>query len=284
MPAKAGIQFLALGPRFRGDERQLTRSGRSVIALDQVAKTFVTRAGEQVVAMSDVSLEVRPNEFVCLVGPSGCGKSTLLRLVAGLVAPTGGTVSIGGMRVTEPREDAGIVFQAPTLLPWASILDNVLFPLDMMGKLDAAGRARARDLLALVGLSGFESKYPRELSGGMQQRAGICRALVHEPDILLMDEPFGALDALTREELTIELMRIWQERPKTILFVTHSIPEAVLLADRVVVMSPRPGRVAEIIDIRLPRPRDFDMEARHEFQDATRRIRALIFGNRGSRR
>ena len=254
-----------------------------MIVLDHVAKTFVTRGGEEVVAMSDVSLEVGRNEFVCLVGPSGCGKSTLLRLVAGLVPPTGGTVSIGGAAVTEPRDDTGIVFQAPTLLPWASILDNVLFPLDMMGKLDAAGRERARDLLTLVGLAGFESKYPRELSGGMQQRAGICRALVHDPDILLMDEPFGALDALTREELTVELMRIWQERPKTILFVTHSIPEAVLLADRVVVMSPRPGRVAEIINVALPRPRDFDMEARSEFQDATRRIRALIFGDRGAR-
>ena len=255
-----------------------------MIVLDHVAKTFVTRGGEQVVAISDVSLEVARNEFVCLVGPSGCGKSTLLRLVAGLVGPTAGTVSIAGTRVTEPRDDTGIVFQAPTLLPWATILDNVLFPLDMMGRLDAAGRERARDLLALVGLAGFEAKYPREVSGGMQQRAGICRALVHDPAILLMDEPFGALDALTREELTIELMRICQERPKTILFVTHSIPEAVLLADRVVVMSARPGLIAETIDIRLQRPRDFDMEARHEFQDATRRIRELIFGNRGSRR
>jgi NitT/TauT family transport system ATP-binding protein len=254
-----------------------------VITLDHVAKTFVSRGGEPVAAIEDVSLLVRDNEFICLVGPSGCGKSTLLRLVAGLVAPSGGTVSIRGTPVTEPRADTGIVFQAPTLLPWASILDNVLFPLDMMGKLDAAGRARARDLLALVGLAGFEGKYPRELSGGMQQRAGICRALVHDPDILLMDEPFGALDALTREELTIELMRICRERPKTILFVTHSIPEAVLLADRVVVMSARPGRIAEIIDVTLPRPRDFDMEARSEFQDATRRIRGLIFGTRGGR-
>jgi NitT/TauT family transport system ATP-binding protein len=251
-----------------------------VIVINQAAKTFVTRGGDEVVALSDVSLTVARNEFVCLVGPSGCGKSTLLRLVAGLVTLTSGTVAVGGTAVTEPREDTGIVFQAPTLLPWASILDNVLFPLDMMGKLDAAGRARARDLLALVGLSGFEGTYPRELSGGMQQRAGICRALVHDPDILLMDEPFGALDALTREELTIELMRICRERPKTILFVTHSIPEAVLLADRVVVMSPRPGRIAEIIDVPLPRPRDFDMEARSEFQAITRRIRELIFGNR----
>jgi NitT/TauT family transport system ATP-binding protein len=153
----------------------------------------------------------------------------------------------------------------------------------MMGKLDAAGRSRARDLLALVGLQGFEGKYPRELSGGMQQRAGICRALVHDPDILLMDEPFGALDALTREELTIELMRICRERPKTILFVTHSIPEAVLLADRVVVMSARPGRISEIIDVPLPRPRDFDMEARNEFQSVTSRIRKLIFGARNVR-
>jgi NitT/TauT family transport system ATP-binding protein len=254
-----------------------------VIVLDRVTKAFVSRSGDEVVALADISLEARHNEFVCLVGPSGCGKSTLLRLVAGLLVPTGGRVSIGGAVVTEPRADTGIVFQAPTLLPWATVLDNVLFPLDMMGRLDAAGRSHARDLLALVGLAGFEGKYPRELSGGMQQRAGICRALVHDPDILLMDEPFGALDALTREELTIELMRIWRERPKTILFVTHSIPEAVLLADRVVVMSARPGRVAEIIDVGLPRPRDFDMEARREFQDATRRIRELIFGGRSAR-
>jgi NitT/TauT family transport system ATP-binding protein len=254
-----------------------------VIVLEHVAKTFVSRGGEEVAALADASLQARRNEFVCLVGPSGCGKSTLLRLVAGLVAPTAGTISIAGSAVTEPRADTGIVFQAPTLLPWATVLDNVLFPLDMMGRLDAAGRARARDLLALVGLTGFEGKYPRELSGGMQQRAGICRALVHEPDILLMDEPFGALDALTREELTIEVMRIWRERPKTILFVTHSIPEAVLLADRVVVMSARPGRVAEIVEVNLPRPRDFDMEARREFQQATHRIRELIFGARHAR-
>jgi NitT/TauT family transport system ATP-binding protein len=251
-----------------------------VIVLDGVSKRFVTRAGDDVAALEDVTLEIRPNEFVCLVGPSGCGKSTLLRLVAGLLPPSAGTVTIGTSPVTEPRADTGIVFQAPTLLPWATVLDNVLFPVDMMGKLDAAARRRAQALLELVGLTGFEGKYPRELSGGMQQRAGICRALVHDPDILLMDEPFGALDALTREELTMEVLRIWREQPKTILFVTHSIPEAVLLADRVVVMSARPGRIAEIIEVGLPRPRDFDMEARHEFQNATHRIRELIFGGR----
>ena len=275
---KRDVETSRLGGRYA------RASLRTVIVLDHVAKTFVTRGGEQVVAMSDVSLEVRRNEFVCLVGPSGCGKSTLLRLVAGLVAPTEGTVSIGGARVIEPRDDTGIVFQAPTLLPVGERSRQC----SVSARHDAAARcggprAGARSS-RLVGLSGFEGKYPRELSGGMQQRAGICRALVHDPDILLMDEPFGALDALTREELTIELMRIWRERPKTILFVTHSIPEAVLLADRVVVMSARPGRVAEIIDIALPRPRDFDMEARNEFQVATRRIRELIFGNRGSRR
>ncbi|HXU51331.1 MAG TPA: ABC transporter ATP-binding protein, partial [Casimicrobiaceae bacterium] len=179
----------------------------------------------------------------------------LLRLVAGLVAPTGGTVSIAGTKVIEPREDAGIVFQAPTLLPWASILDNVLFPLDMMGKLDAAGRARARELLALVGLSGFESKYPRELSGGMQQRAGICRALVHEPDILLMDEPFGALDALTRLQVRMDLEALWLRRRPTVLFITHSVEEAVGLSDRIFVMSPSPGVIVDEIHVELPRPR-----------------------------
>ncbi len=254
-----------------------------MIVLDRVGKTFVSRDGDEVEALADISLNARRNELVCLVGPSGCGKSTLLRLVAGLLAPSAGAISIDGSRVTEPRADTGIVFQSPTLLPWASVLDNVLFPLDMMDRLDAAGRARARDLLALVGLAGFEGKYPRELSGGMQQRAGICRALVHDPAILLMDEPFGALDALTREELTMEVMRIWREQPKTILFVTHSIPEAVLLADRVVVMSARPGRIAEIIEVRLPRPRGFDMEAQPEFQAATHRIRELIFGGRHAR-
>jgi NitT/TauT family transport system ATP-binding protein len=189
----------------------------------------------------------------------------LLRLVAGLVAPTGGTVSIGGTKVTEPRDDTGIVFQAPTLLPWASILDNVLFPLDMMGRLDAAGHARAVDLLALVGLSGFEGKYPRELSGGMQQRAGICRALVHEPEILLMDEPFGALDELTRMEMQDLLLDIRAKTGATVLFVTHSISEAIYLSDAVVVFSKRPAVRADYIEIGLPYPRTPEMRYCSEF-------------------
>ena len=251
-----------------------------MISLNRVTRIFNSRDGDQVTALQDVSLKIGRNEFITLVGPSGCGKSTLLRIVAGLILPTAGRASIGGAEITEPRSETGIVFQAPTLLPWASVLDNVLFPLRMMHRIDSTSTDKAMALLKLVGLQGFESKSPRELSGGMQQRVAICRALVHDPDILLMDEPFGALDALTREEMTMELLRIWSERPKTVLFVTHSITEAVVLADRVVVMSPRPGRIAEILDIGLPRPRSFETEATPEFHEASQRIRKLIFGTR----
>ena len=251
-----------------------------MISLNRVTRVFNSRDGDQVTALQDVSLEIGRNEFITLVGPSGCGKSTLLRIVAGLILPTAGRASIGGEEITEPRAETCIVFQAPTLLPWASVLDNVLFPLRMMHRIDSGSTDKAMALLKLVGLNGFESKSPRELSGGMQQRVAICRALVHDPDILLMDEPFGALDALTREEMTMELLRIWGERPKTVLFVTHSITEAVVLADRVVVMSPRPGRIAEIIEIGLPRPRSFESEATPEFHQASQHIRQLIFGTR----
>jgi NitT/TauT family transport system ATP-binding protein len=251
-----------------------------MIAFEAAWKVFEARSGEVTTAVADVSLDIAKNEFVCLVGPSGCGKSTLLRLAAGLLLPDRGGVSIGGERVREPRSDTGIVFQSPTLLPWATVLDNVLFPAKMMGLAGPEIRERARSLLKLVGLEGLERRFPRELSGGMQQRAGICRALIHNPDVLLMDEPFGALDALTREELTIELLRIWTTQPKTILFVTHSIPEAVMLSDRVAVMSARPGRVAEVLRVDLPRPRSFEMESADEFHRCTQRIRQLIFGDR----
>ena len=252
-----------------------------MIRIESVSKRFAGRDDAPVVALQDVSLDIGRNRFVCLVGPSGCGKSTLLRLIGGLIAPSDGGVTIDGRPVDGPRAETGIVFQAPTLLPWATVLDNVLFPSRMMNICTPASVERARSLLKLAGLAEFEGSYPRELSGGMQQRAGICRALVHDPGVLLMDEPFGALDALTREEMTLELLRIWTERPKTIVFVTHSISEAVLLADQVVVMSARPGRVAEVIDVDLPRPRHFGMESHDHFQDCSQRIRALIFGNRG---
>jgi NitT/TauT family transport system ATP-binding protein len=249
-----------------------------VIEIENVSKHFISRDRDLVAALTNVSFSVQRNEFVCLVGPSGCGKSTLLRLVGGLLPASQGRVVIDGKMVAEPRAETGIVFQSPTLLPWASVLDNVLFPLKMMKRVTPESPGRAKDLLKLVGLEGFEGKYPRELSGGMQMRAGICRALVHDPDMLLMDEPFSSLDALTREELTLQLMRIWREQPKTVLFVTHSITESVMLADRVVVLSRRPGRIVEIVPVRVPRPRQFGMEALDEFQRAAGRIRQLIFG------
>jgi NitT/TauT family transport system ATP-binding protein len=255
-----------------------------LIEFHNVSRSFRSRDGDEVLALKDLSLSVGRNEFVTLVGPSGCGKSTLLRIAAGLILTTRGVAKIDGTPVLGPRDETAMVFQSPTLLPWATVLDNVLFPLRMMGRMAAGSRARARELIRLVGLEGFEAKSPRELSGGMQQRVAICRALIHDPQVLLMDEPFGALDALTREEMTLELLRIWERQPKTIVFVTHSIPEAVLLADRVVVMSARPGRIAELIEVPLGRPRSFELESHPEFQRCTHRIRELIFGNRAVER
>jgi len=255
-----------------------------MIQIANASKVFTARDSDAVHALDGIDLSIEGNEFVSLVGPSGCGKSTLLRLVAGLVSTTSGTIEIDSIAVTEPRRDTGIVFQSPTLLPWLTIEDNVIFPLKVMHAVEPTSRDRAHALLRLVGLEGFERKFPRELSGGMQQRAAICRALIHDPAILLMDEPFGALDALTREELCLELLHIWTEQPKTILFVTHSIPEAVLLSDRVVVMSPRPGRIAEILEVPLPRPRNFAMEGDPVFQSIAQKIRNLIFDRHDSDR
>ena len=242
------------------------------IALERVGMTYEARSGP-VEALRDISFAVDRGEFVALVGPSGCGKSTLLRIVAGLRMPTAGAVSVEGRPVTRPHASVGMVFQAPILLKWRSILDNVLLPAELAGLEPRRYRDRARDLLRLVGLGDFESKLPHELSGGMQQRASLCRALLLDPPLLLMDEPFGALDAMTRDEMNVELLRVWGQGSggaggadrKTILFVTHSIPEAVFLADRVVVMSPRPGRVARVCPVRLPRPRTAETRASADF-------------------
>jgi NitT/TauT family transport system ATP-binding protein len=242
------------------------------IALDGVGMIYEALSGP-VEALRDITFGVGRGEFVALVGPSGCGKSTLLRIVAGLRPPTGGDVTVDGRPVTRPIAQVGMVFQAPVLLKWRSVLDNVLLPAELAGLEAKRYRNRARELLQLVGLGDFEAKLPRELSGGMQQRASLCRALLLDPPLLLMDEPFGALDAMTRDEMNLELLRVWGESArgtvgrdrKTILFVTHSIPEAVFLADRVVVMSPRPGRVARVYPVPLPRPRTVEARASADF-------------------
>ena len=238
------------------------------IALDRVGMTYEAASGP-VEALRDISFAVERGELVALVGPSGCGKSTLLRIIAGLRPATAGSVFVAGRTVTRPIAEVGMVFQAPVLLRWRSVLDNVLLPAELAGLDSRQYRERAGQLLRLVGLAGFEDKLPRELSGGMQQRASLCRALLLDPPLLLMDEPFGALDAMTRDEMNLELLRVWGEGAardrKTIVFVTHSIPEAVFLADRVVVMTPRPGRVARVCPVGLPRPRTVAARASADF-------------------
>jgi NitT/TauT family transport system ATP-binding protein len=248
-----------------------------MIRIQNMSKTYSTARGHAVDALENIDIKIEDNEFVVLVGPSGCGKTTLLKLVGGLQTVSSGSIRVGERVVTGPFSDVGFVFQQPVLLPWRSVFDNVMFSIEMLGRNLSDYKARTRELLALAGLSGFEDQYPRELSGGMQQRVSICRALVHDPSLLLMDEPFGALDAMTREEMSFELLRIWEQRRKTILFVTHSISEAILLADRVVVMTPRPGRVAKVLKIELPRPRTVEMEFDSRFETYSHEVRTLIF-------
>jgi NitT/TauT family transport system ATP-binding protein len=228
--------------------------------------------------LSNVNLDIRENEFVSVVGPSGCGKTTLLRILAGLSWVTSGVVKFDGDALQGPRSDVGIVFQQALLLPWNTVLDNVLLSPHLKGDRSEATRRRAERLLSFMGLADFARTYPFELSGGMQQRVAICRALMREPKILLMDEPFGALDAMTRESLNVELMRVCSEEKKTVLFITHSIPEAVLLGDRVVVMSPRPGRISEVIDVDIAGPRSLKTMADKRFGEICDQIRT-IFGS-----
>lgn len=251
-----------------------------IMSLTGVTKRFSTRANDSVLALEDVHLEIGRNQFITLVGPSGCGKSTLLKIISGIISPTEGVIKFDGKPLTKPSRQIGMVFQRPVLLPWRSVIENILFPIEMLGWDVAKYREEAMRLIDLVGLRGFEKALPNELSGGMQQRVSICRALIYDPQMLMMDEPFGALDAMTREDLSVELLRIWTERKKTVIFVTHSIPEAVLLADRVVIMAARPGRVLKDMTVNLPRPRSLDTERLPEFQDMTHTIRETIYGQR----
>ncbi len=243
------------------------------IAVRELSKLYPTRDG-RVSALERITFRVGEGEFVAVVGPSGCGKSTLLKILAGILSTTSGEALLRGTPIAGPRRDIGVVFQSPVLFPWRTVLDNVLLPADVQ----RLGRERykpvAVELLSLVGLQGFERRYPWELSGGMQQRVAITRALIHDPAMLLMDEPFGALDAMTREHMNLELQRIWLEKKKTVLFITHSIPEAVFLADRVLVMTPRPGRIMDDVRVEMPRPRSLEVMTSAGFGEYVRQIRA----------
>jgi NitT/TauT family transport system ATP-binding protein len=246
------------------------------ISLRKVRKIYRTETSE-VLAVSDVSMDVGEGEMVTLVGPSGCGKTTILKILAGLHAADGGSVRIGNARTRfDPGRDIGMVFQQPLLLKWRTVIDNVLLPAEIVGLPIKAARARARDLLNLVGLSGQEDKYPQQLSGGMQQRAAIARALIHDPKLILMDEPFGALDALTREQMNLEMLRIWRESGKTIILVTHSVQEAVFLASHCAVLTAAPARMAEYFPILLPYPRALPIKTTNEFGAYARRIYASL--------
>jgi NitT/TauT family transport system ATP-binding protein len=253
-------------------------TGTAHIALAGISKTFETGSG-QVNAVADVSLDVRPGEFVSLLGPSGCGKSTLLRIIAGLTPPTSGEVRIAGARSADAQREkrVGMVFQQAALMPWRSVLSNIALPLEVNRRGDS-GRTHVpiSDLLELVGLADFARAYPHQLSGGMQQRVAIARALVFNPDILLMDEPFGALDEITRDQMRYELLRIWSASRKTVVFVTHSIAEAIILSDRVAVMSARPGKVREVLDVNLPRPRGEQLETSREFLHLAEHLKGLL--------
>jgi NitT/TauT family transport system ATP-binding protein len=259
-----------------GEQRAAAQTAPPLIRLEGVAKTYRTDDGP-VESLKPLTFDIRDGEFMAIVGPSGCGKSTLLKMVAGLLSVSSGEIVLGGKRVAGPPDNVGIVFQSPVLLAWRTVLDNVMLQIEMRRLDRGAYLPKARALLTMAGLAGFENKYPWQLSGGMQQRASICRALVHDPAVLLMDEPFGALDAMTREKMNLELQRIWSETKKTVLFITHSIPESIFLADRVLVMSERPGSIAAIYDVPLPRPRTLGMMGSSQFGALAQKIRAHFY-------
>jgi NitT/TauT family transport system ATP-binding protein len=255
-------------------------TSQPVLAIDGLSVVYQSSRGPYK-AVDACSLTLEAGEFVSILGPSGCGKSTLLSIVAGLLAGTSGKVSVLGQPVRGPRPDVGIVFQRPTLLPWASVLENVLIPIRSLRRPVAQYTDRAHELLSLVGLRDFARHYPDELSGGMQQRVSIARALIHDPNLLLMDEPFAALDAMTRERMALELQDVWLASGKTVLFITHSIPEAVFLSDRVLVMSPSPGRIVSDVPVTLPRPRSIDTMASADFAAQCGEMRKMFMSAPG---
>jgi NitT/TauT family transport system ATP-binding protein len=248
---------------------------RDIIGVKRLTKRYGSGA-EPILALKDIDFTVPDGEFLSIVGPSGCGKSTLLKILAGLLPASEGEALLNGTPIKGPRQDIGVVFQSPVLFPWRNVLNNVLLPADVQRLGRAQMEKRAYELLKLVGLDGFERRYPWELSGGMQQRVALVRALIHDPAFLLMDEPFGALDAMTREQMNVELQRIWLESKKTVVFITHSTAEAVFLGDRVMVMTPRPGRIGDLFEVDLPRPRTLDVMNTEKFGGYVRRIRKVL--------
>ncbi len=255
----------------------------AAVKIDGVAKVYGATAGTGAVrALEPLNLEISHGEFISCVGPSGCGKSTLLNIVAGLLAPTRGQVFLEGIPLTEPSREIGVMFQSPVLLPWRTVEKNVLLPAEVFGRNNETLRAKAREVLQTVGLGEFLRALPNQLSGGMQQRVALARVLTYDPKVLLMDEPFGALDEFTREAMNLELKRIAAQSDVTVLFVTHNIAEAVFLADRVVVMSPRPGRVTGIVDVDLGPTRDIEMMHDQRFVDLTFEVRSLLKGDGGA--
>lgn len=269
----AALSEASPGPAARTTDDQPS----SVLRIKAVRKLY-----RDLEAIRNVSFDVADGEFLSLLGPSGCGKSTLLMMVAGLIDSTEGEIAVNGKAVAGPRREVGVVFQQPVLLPWRKVLDNVLFPIELLKLPRAQYEKRAMDLLAMAKIDDFAHHLPRQLSGGMRQRVSICRALIHDPRILLMDEPFSALDALTRDEMGVELLRIWQANRKTVIFVTHSIREAVLLSDRVLVMGRRPSTIVDELAIDLPRPRHIAMTEDESFNRFVRTLRKAIEASHAS--
>jgi NitT/TauT family transport system ATP-binding protein len=270
----------ATSSMYQAGGKQSPDPASAAIAAAELSLTYGA-GSSSVLALDRISFEIPDGAFVAIVGPSGCGKSTLLKILAGLLRATSGQATLRGTPIAGPRRDIGVVFQSPVLFPWRDVLSNVMLPVDVQWLDKIEMRRRALDLVKLVGLNGFENRYPRELSGGMQQRVGIIRALIHDPALLLMDEPFGALDAMTREAMNVELQRIWMERKKTVLFITHSTSEAVFLADRVIAMTPRPGRVADAFDVDLPRPRPLEVMNTEAFGAYVKRVRVALKSDGG---